>query len=195
MSVQPESNIVQIRASSTFEDDEEALEALVNLKEIDTGDVFTDRETKLDSDESDGISIVFAHEDDTNILRLGTGPESNVEIILHLTENHTESASKLMNTLLSEMGKITLRNVIVTQRFDMPFHTLSLPIEEDAELDVVGIRLSHGGADYIIQETDDDMVSVTRNRDVNEAEEDEFPSDIGIADLEKSKEFINGLLS
>lgn len=59
--------MASLTAKSEFEDDESALEALVQLKDVDFGEVYNNRVTSLDSDEDEGISISFSMMNNHNI--------------------------------------------------------------------------------------------------------------------------------
>lgn len=182
--------LVTVQATSHFEDDDEALEALVQLKEIELGDVFTDRDTQLDADDGEGISIVFSHDEIYNHLHLQTDTESNVDLSLSLSNEHVDSSSSILNKILEKVGPITTESLILFKTFEMSFQSLNLPLDQDTELDVTGIKIRRDNTTYIIQEDDEGKVSVSTNRDVEQEIEDTFPDDIGSKEIKRASEFI-----
>lgn len=152
---------VSIEASSSFESDESALEALVHLKEIDFGDLFTNRDTQLDSEESEGIAITFFHDEMANYLSLQTIPDSELQIRMTLADESVNQSSTVLNEILRFVESIVPDETYLFKEFDIPFRSLDLPIEDETELNIIGIRIQQDGAEYVIQESEDDDIGVT----------------------------------
>lgn len=152
---------VMIEASSEFESDEDALEALVQLKDLDFADVFLEKETQLDPEEGQSISISFYNEDTRDSLHLYTAPDSNLQIWLHLSDDTIDNGSQILNDILPLVGPISIDDIAVYRKFEQPFHEFDLPLSEDSELNVIGIRIEIDDAQYIIQEGEEEGTQVS----------------------------------
>lgn len=179
-----------VDATSSFDSDEESLEALVQLKEVDFGDRFTNRETQLESDDGQGISIRFFHDEAHNSLSLRTDSESTLKIHLRLVDGYVEESAPILNKILPFVGPISVDMVFITKEFNLPFESLNLPIQSDTDLDIVGIRIRRYEADLIIQETDDSDIDATMRREVSENFEDTIPNDFVLADIDQVTRFV-----
>lgn len=149
-----------VRASSAFEGDEEALEALVQLKELDFGDIFNNRDTQLDTDEGETLSINFSHDSAYNSLRLSTSEESNVGIALSLTDEHMYQAETVLQKLSENIDGMAIDIISIYTIFDVHFTNLNLPIREDTDLHIIGLRVEQNDREYIIQESDEEQTAV-----------------------------------
>lgn len=182
---------VHVSASSSFDNDEEALEALVQLKELDFGQLFTNRDTQLDSNEGQGISITFYHDEKSHFLALRTQDESNISISLTLADDVINEIPEVLNKMLPHVGSITHEDTVVYNKFDRVFESLDLPLKEDRDLNIVGIRISQGKMNYIIQEDDDnDGIEVTMIKEFEQKFEDVVPADFAIKEVEDTTRFI-----
>jgi hypothetical protein len=180
----------RITATSSFEDNEQALETLVELKEIDFGDVFTSRDTELDADEERGISIFFYHDEIPNYLNLHTGPDSELRISLALVGDNVSDAARIINQILTHIDLISNDLIMIRDEFERAYQSLDLPIEEDAELHVIGVRIKHEGVDYVIQEGEDSDTSVTMTKEPAEELEESVPDEFIIADVNRLSQFM-----
>lgn len=181
---------VRIEAESSFESGEEALESLVKLKDMDFEELFTNRNTQLDSEENEGISISFYHDERSSFLQLTTDEENTLNILLTLAKPDIEEAPNVMNNLLTNIRPILLQELVITKPFDRPFHTLDLPIEDDTEYDIVGIRIRQERGDYIIQEEETDRVLVTFIKDIEQELTENVEENFVIEDLRLTSELI-----
>ena len=180
-----------VSAISSFDNDEEALEALVQLKELDFGRLFTNRDTQLDSDEGQGISITLYHDEKSHFLALRTKEESNINITLSLSNDVIGEIPEVLNKILPHVGSITHKDTVVYKKFDKTFESLDLPLEEDRNLNIVGIRISQGKMNYIIQEDDDDDgIEVTMIKEFEKKFVDDVPDDFAIKEVEDTTRFI-----
>lgn len=180
-----------LHAESEFADDEEALEALVNLKEMDVEDVFTNRDTQLDSDDGDGISIRFHTQDSINYLSLTTDSESNVHISLRLDEESIPQTESILDRIQDEIGDIDLRHIDTYRDSDTPFDEFDFPIVEDTEHNVRGIRIDQGNCQFIVQQWGDPSgILVSLRRDFDEGTRYRDIDGTGAIELERITEFL-----
>lgn len=179
-----------VEATSSFKSDEEALEALVQLKELDFGDLFTNRDTQLEPDEEQGIAIHFYHDEVTNSLNLNTDSDSRLRIHLSLAGDDIKETGSVLNKILELVNPITQKEITIFKEFDRIFQSLDLPIQEESDLEVVGIRVRRNNADYIIQETEDDKVLVTVRKEEEQEFEEVFPENFMLEDVNRATEFI-----
>lgn len=179
-----------VEAISSFDSDESALEALVQLKDLDFGDIFTNRDTDLDEEEQGGISIRFYHDEKINSLFFRVRSDSDIHITVALSESEADEFNRVLNKVLRVVGPITYHEITIRKEFDRPFSSLELPIEDDPEMQVVGIRIRRGSCDYIIQETDNDRLSVTMVDETEEEIADSFPDDFVLRDIEEIQNLI-----
>lgn len=179
-----------IEATSSFESDEEALEALVQLKELDFGDLFTNRDTQLEPDEEQGISIHFYHDEVSNSLNLNTDSDSSLRIHLSLADEDIGKSATVLNSILEIVKPIIQKEITIFKEFNRTFQSLELPIQEGSDLEVVGIRVRRDQTDYIIQGTENDQVLVTVRREEEREFEDRVPEDIVLEDINQATEFI-----
>ena len=162
---------------ATFENDEEALQTLAEMKDMDFGDYFTSRSTNLGDEESQGISLSFYHDEVDNFLRLSTESENELRIRLNLENDDVSSVREVIGKVLSEVGPITQEDVIAYKRYDISFGSLDTPIEDDPDLEINGLKLTAYGSDIIIQEIGDAKIAVQlRNAEEQEYEE-QLPDD------------------
>lgn len=178
--------------SADFEDDDEALEALVQLKEMEFGDIFDDRDTSIDSDESEGISISFSHSEDRNTLKLQTTSEGHVHISCNLYNEWIGDAHSILSKISNEIGQLHLQHALTVMHYDIQFDSLDFPIKEDSEYDVSGIRITETDANYIVQDIDlPGKTFVSRDRQLEKSENIEETPDLGPSDQEAIAEFIH----
>lgn len=183
---------IAIGGSTEFEDDDAALEALVQLKELTFGEDFDDRDTSLDSEESDGISILFHHSDLPNKLRIYTTEDGHVHITCTLFEDSALNAQEILETISEEVGKITIGYVVSLRYLEIAFSSLDFPIQEDTEYNVTGIRISESEANYITQATDEQgVLFISRERRLDEEEDLTEIKPLGTSDWEAIDEFID----
>lgn len=145
-------NWVNIRAKIPYEESDEALEALVQLKELEFGEIFTDRDTKLDADEDEGISIRFHHEDEFNLLSLAINDGNDINIQLILQGKYQDMFSSILNPIQESVENIIVSDFVKGRSFDTPFSGIDLPIVDESETEVIGIRVRIDELEYIIQE-------------------------------------------
>lgn len=181
------------RGRASFSSADEALERLVELKDVNFNDTFTNRDTELESAEGDGVSIVYYHEDVRNSLSLYTDEENDLSIRLGLVDDYCDDASNVMNKLLDCVSPITFEQTTVAKKFDIPFESLDLPIVDNPDLNVQGIRITHSGIDYIIQETDD-HINVTATIDTDTEIEDAVAEDFIMKHIESIDKFVTEVL-
>jgi len=183
-------NWSQARASSTFESGEAALEALVQLKDIELGDLFTNRDTRLDSEEDEGISITFFHDERPNSLVLRVTEDTQLRIQFIVDNEEADLSSKLFNEILDVTGGLTRDELIISTELDRPYASLDTPVRENADLDIVGLRIAEPDGDYIVQESESGDISVIFH-DKNEMVYDsEFPPDFIIGKINGIEEFL-----
>lgn len=182
------------RGQASFQSAEEALEILVTLKEAEFGDTFTNRDTELDSEENDGISIIFSHDDNYNRLSLSTDSNNQLKLLLVLQEDYVDEASEVINTLLEYVPPLTIEERTVIKRYERPFESLGIPIDDDFDLDMIGIRIKHKGIDYIIQEDEDDSIRVTATDENDTILEEATEEAFLLENIELADEFVNEVL-
>jgi len=188
-----ENEYISIRATSGFQDDDEALETLVQLKELEFGDIFTKSETSLNNEEGEGIHIQFSNDNNFNQLLLSTDESGDVVIALSLIQECIPESSDVFSKLYNKIDGIKIDNIDLIQVYDIPFSSLDLPIKQDSEYNVTGIKISEEPADYVIRAGDNGETTVYgRWRDLPE-DTDEIISDIGSKQIEQSDELIGSL--
>lgn len=180
----------RVIAKSSFEDSEKALEELVELKEIDFGDVFTSRDTELDAEEGRGISIFFYHDEVPNYLNLYVDSDNELRISLSLVGDNVSRATSIVNHLLSQLEQIVVEMISVRNTFERPYQSLDLPIREDTDLHVIGVRIEHKGANYVIQGNEGDNTSVTMRREPNEEFEGSVSDNFVVNDVDRLSRFM-----
>jgi len=189
---QPRPDIYTIHASSPFPDDNEALEALVQLKNIDFGDLFSNRETQLDAEEGEGIAITFYNPEGLNSLSLNTTSESNVSINLTLAGDDVENAEAVLKRIKERVGKINVHHIDSFRYIDISFDELELPIKDDTPHQVIGIRIRRDVADYIVQhDTSNSQIYVSMRREFDDGIDFEELDSVGAVDFERIDEFIH----
>jgi hypothetical protein len=182
---------VHINASSPFSSDEEALEALVKFQNLELDDLFNDRYTQLESDDRHGISISLYNEDRANYLLLRTDEESNLKISLTLEGDDSDKMNDVLNDILSVVDTISHNRTFVSKEFGLEFESLNLPLEQNPELEVNGIRLHWGNADFIIQKSDEgDYINVSMEKEISKKYEDSIPKDFLDTEIEQIDQFI-----
>lgn len=149
------SKVLTIGAVSNFESSDVALEKLVELKELEFGDVFTDRNTELDTDERSSLSITFYHEDVFNQLFIGINDDNELFLSLTLSDSYVSEYSSILTQILEIVSTTTIRVIQLEDELDVDFSDLELPIRDDQTVDVTGIRCLVNEIDYIIQENRD----------------------------------------
>jgi len=183
---------IVIGGSTEFQDDDAALEALVQLKELSFGDVFDERDTSIDSEEGDGISIIFYHTDQGNSLRLHTADEGNVHISCDLSGESILEAQNVLTTVGDEVGEIVLSRVTAMRFLEVAFDSLDFPIREETEHDVTGIRITESDAAYVAQAVEDrSNVFVSRDRRLDEGKSLSEVPEVGESDWEAIDGFID----
>lgn len=184
--------VFSIRVTSAFENDDEALETLVQLKELDFDEVFTSRQTQLDAEGGEGISITFHHDEKENLLRFYTDSESNIKSDLALFGDDISAAESVLERLLDGLGQTEIDEVAFYKVYEIPYEALQLPIEEETEYQVTGVKISHEGRDYIIQK-DGDETSVNMEWKVTDEDTESVISSIGEQTIEVTREFVESL--
>lgn len=85
-------------------------------------------------------------------------------------------------------------DIILRIEYEREFESLDLPIKDNSEFNIVGIRPRRKDRDYIIQGVDEEntgtKTSVTVSQDGINRSLDEFQTDFLIQDIEKTTEFI-----
>lgn len=183
-------NWVSVHGDALFESADDALECLVQLKELKFGDVFTDRETELDSEENDRISIQFSNSDNFNSLRVYTDSENELTVRLSLEGEYPKQGSQIMSKILDHIPPITISNITVMKEYDTPFAALELPIV-NSNYDVIGIRINHEGVDYILQEHNE-STRVTASNEVESELESSVDDDFLMKDIGRTDQFLEG---
>lgn len=173
-----EGSSVRVEATSDFEDDEEALENIVGIKDVEFENIFTDKETDLDTDGESGISLTFTHDEKENVLYITTDDSSSLNIDLYLDGEDIAQSGTVLRKIHNYIPDLTVTNMNVFGIYDIPFRSLDLPIDDDTDLEVSGIKFRNQGGDCIIQETDEGKVSVLFLKEVNVGIEDESEFDI-----------------
>lgn len=186
--------VTWVEASASFEDDDEALESLVELKELDFGDSFTSRKTQLNPESGQSISITFAHDERQNSLFLFIGSDSDLNILLRLISDDVGKGFEIFNKIHLQTGSISVEEITIHKTYERPLNSLNLPIQSDTELDIRGIRIRHRGGDYIIQETEDDTVAVTLTK-VDGEKYEEFSEGFILEDVSTVDNLIEEVLS
>jgi len=183
---------ITVGGSTEFDDDDAALEALVQLKELTFGDVFNERNTTLDSEESDGISIIFYHTETRNRLQVYTTEEGHVHITCSLVGDSALEMQDICETVADEVGEILIGHSTAVRFIDVGFDSLDFPIHEDTDHNVTGIRITEPEANYIVQATEEHGVSfISRDRRFDEVENLRDISPLGTYDWEAVDEFIS----
>ena len=158
-----------VRGEAEYSSAEEALENLVQLKDVEFSEIFNDRETELESEDSEGISIKFRHSDKSNWLSLSTDSDHQLQVGLSLVDDNIQDFESVLSEILKRIPPLTLNNTTAVKKYDLNFRSLNLPIREDWEPEITGIRLKYWGVDFIVQASvnDDDTIRVTATRDLN----------------------------
>jgi len=182
-------NSISVAASTDFENDDAALEALVELKEVEFGTVFEERDTTIGSEDEEGISIQFENTDWNNYLRIYTTGGGHVHMVLNLDERWIEEAHDILSTVSDEIGTVELQDVNATMYLELAFESLRLPFEEDSDFSITGIRITEPDANYIIQDVAEGTF-VNRNRRLEDENELEKVDRVGEADIEAIEQYI-----
>lgn len=189
------SQLFRVEAYSEFESDDDALEALVQLKELDFGNLFDEREVKLDSAEDEGISINFHHSEVHNSLHLNSGDDSNVSIYLTLVNDDLSEAGSVFSSIKDSIGEMMFKSIQLFKNFDVDFHSLDLPIEESTDLSVIGIRIDESNREFIVQKNTEEDGTTTVNMVMENIEEEfgDSVSELGVQERDSTIEFIESL--
>lgn len=183
---------IAVAGSTEFEDDDTALEALVQLKELTFGDTFNDRETSIDSEESDGISILFYHTEENNRLRVYTTEGGHVHITCRLEEDFALNAQDILETIADEIGGMEISHASAVRFLELAFDSLDFPIQPSTSHKVTGIRITEPEANYITQATEQKGVSfVSRDRRFDEGRDLTEITPLGAADWEAINDFVD----
>lgn len=190
MSISPEfpPEMLNVGATAEFSDDEEALEALVQLKELDFGDVFNDRVTELDDEETEGLSISFFHDDLDNSLYLHSTSDSNVHINLALGGDYLERAGPVFEKVIENLESVAIDSILLLAHFDYPFNSLNLPLAEESEHEITGIKLIDDGVEYIIQAEEEGTFVSASWSDPGSGED--LVNELGQREMANTTEFI-----
>ena len=182
--------ILTLSAASEFENNDQALESLVQLKELDFGEEFINRDTKLETDEGESISIHFHHDDKINTLYLTVNSETNIMITLSLGGNDITRADSVLERIFESTGNVTIKEVNLYKIYDVDFNSLQLPISDDTEHQVTGIKITHDNREYIIQQESDEKTSVNMVWSDIESNIEDCIKHIGESTVERTTEFI-----
>lgn len=194
MSALPEDQPVnwsQVRASSTFESGEAALEALVQLKEIELGDLFTNRDTQLDSDENEGISITFFHDEQPNSLILRLTNDTQLQVRFFVDNREADLAAELFDEILAVTEQLSRDELVISKEFDQPYTSLETPFEEDTELDIVGLRIAEPDGDYIVQKSESGDINVLFSDKTEAMYDEEIPAMFITGKIKEIEEFLH----
>lgn len=192
-SEEPPDQLFSLSAYSDFEGDDEALEALVQVKELDFGEVFNSRDTQLDTGEGESIMIQFYHDDMFNSLNISGGNESDIMITLNLTGEDINKAGSVLKNILDCIGGMTIETVNLYKTYDVPFASLQLPIEDGTDHYVTGLRIERDEREYIIQQQDDDETSVNMLLESPEGDAETIVNNIGEEAINSTTEFVESL--
>jgi hypothetical protein len=183
---------ITVSGSTEFEDDDAALEAFVQLKELTFGETFDERDTTIDSDDSEGISIVFYHTENNDQLRVYTTEDGQVNIRCTLFGDSVLDAQGILETIKGELDEITMSSVTATKYIEIAFDSLEFPIQSETEYNVTGIRITEPEANYIAQETDEQgVLFINRDRRLNEDGKLSTVAPLGGSDQSAIDEFID----
>lgn len=172
---------VTVHAKTEFEDNEEALDSLVNLKEVNFGDVFADRSTELDSDSNDGISISFIDNEAENYLLLRADDDGVLKITLQLHSEVIGRGPEILSRVLEQCGSITIDNKHGGKYYDHSFGSLEIPLDNEAmPYELSGIRVTHENSDVIIQvaNTESSKIAVLIKTEPDAEFSDSIPDDL-----------------
>lgn len=181
--------LLTVSAKSTFDDDDEALEALVQLKDLDFEHSFDERETQLDNDESESILIRFYQDEGYNSLNLTAGPDSDVRINLSLVDDAISDGSRIMTQITERISGVELDHIDIYREMTIPFGSLDLPIVEGEGCQVTGIKLRSDEVDYIIQE-EEEGTSVHASWDEISGDTESIIENLGQAQVDQATEFV-----
>lgn len=183
---------IAVGGYTEFDDDDAALEALVQLKELTFGETFDERDTTIDSDDSEGISIIFYHTEQGNELRVHTTEDDHVHITCKLVDDHIRDTQDILETVADEVGEITIGQTITIRYIEVAFDSLDFPIQDDTEHNVTGIRITDPEANYITQTEDEHgMLFVSRDRRFDEDGKLTDVEPLGVSDWEAINKFID----
>lgn len=182
--------IFNVGGVSKFDEDEKALEALVQLKELEFGEVFNDRETQLDTDKGESLSIRFYHDGKFNSLHLSSKEDSDILVRLTLADDEIPHAENVLRKLMQSLDDLTIETINIHKKYDVLFNNLHLPIREDMDYQVIGLRIEKDGREYIIQQGDDEGTSVYMQLEDPKGDTDTIVSNIGERASEVTTEFV-----
>jgi len=192
----PDDSEVQAYVTGTtpFESSDAALEKLVQIKEIDFGDVFTNRDTTLESEMQRGISITFFHDEFLDHLHFAIDDEDKLTINLRLDDDRYQEFDTIHSKILERLSTITVEDVMITKEFDFRFSSLDVPISDETELDIRGVKVRHGGVDYIIQEQESEGIVAFGQRTVDRELTQESSENVLESELEDLDRFVQEVL-
>lgn len=188
------SEFLSIRATSGFQDDDEALENLVQMKEMEFGSTLSNTETSLNTEENESIHIKFSDDNNNNQLTLSVGDDSDIIITLQLVQDEMSTSDEIFDKLSENLDEINIVSVDLFMTYELPFTSLQLPIKEDTPHDVSGIKITHEGAGYVIQssENEGETTVYVRWDDFSE-DAGEVISDIGPKQIQEAEQFIESI--
>lgn len=187
-----EGSSVRVEAISEYEDDEEALENIVGIKDAEFDNIFTNRATDLDTDGESGISLTFTHDDKENVLYISTDDSSNINIDLYLDSEDIAQSGEVLKKIHNYVADLKVKKLTIFKLYDIPFRSLDLPIDEETNLEVAGIKVRKRGGDYIIQENDEGNVSVLFSKDINVEIKDDDEFNIATPEVDQVDDFVTG---
>lgn len=137
-----------------FDSDEDALEKIVELKDLNFGDPFSEKDTELETEDDEGIIVSYYDSDEDNHIHFYTQEEGNiVNTTLHLKDDQIELANELLSQTLDYLEGINVDSTNVSIYFDLAFEELELPIKKGTEFNVKGLRVDKNDTKTIIQES------------------------------------------
>jgi hypothetical protein len=188
------SEFISIRATSEFQDDDEALENLVQMKEIQFENTLPKTETSLNTDENESIHVRFSSDENLNQLTLSVGDGGSIKISLTLIKSSISESPSIFDKLSDNLKDIRIVDIDLFREYELPFNSLTLPIKEDSSHEVSGIKINHDAASYVIQSSEDGgNVTLYARWDSLSEDAGEGLSDIGTKQHKKAEEFFESL--
>ncbi len=182
---------IKVDGSTAYETDEEALESLVNIKDLDFPDTFTNRDTRLDSGEEQGLSIFWFHDEAYNSLRLNVESEGRINLQLITSEEYIDTSTEILNMMVEKLESIMFGEMMIQESYDISYNALDLPIKKDTDFNVTGIRIQRDSTNYIIQRDEEGDTTTTMIEEM----EVEFEGSVPDAFVDDRCEALNSLIT
>lgn len=187
---------VSIGGSNDSNSEEELIDVLSTLKDIDEEGVFKNQIINLDAEDREDISIVFRGERGShNFLEMHLGgDEGELHLHANIDPDDFEKYLIAIQTLIERIGEVHIHEYHARFRLERKFSEIDLPIVEDTNYDVVGIRVRRDEGDYIIQEDGEESLSgFTLDIEDEFVLTESFEDDVIISKAQTAKEFLGGL--